>query len=148
MALESRFQTTCCIRAASHDAALAAGSSSVRSVMSFACAAERTTSIPSRMTVAQLAGTDLQAQLAGNDARHVQHVVDELHHRPGIAIDDVEALVQLRVAAPALRAASQDVHPADDRAQGRAHLVRERGQEHILGEIGLVGPFVRFAAAR
>ena len=56
MAFASRFQTTCCIRFASHDARLAAGSSIASSRTALASADGRTTSIAALITSANSHG--------------------------------------------------------------------------------------------
>ena len=53
------------------------------------------------------------------------------------ALDDVDALLEVGVRVAEL--AAQDVHPAGDGAQRRAQLVRQRGQELVLHEAGLLG---------
>lgn len=44
----------------------------------------------------EIAGPDLQAQLARHNARHVQEIVNRLHLRFGVALDHREALLEVR----------------------------------------------------
>ena len=43
------------------------------------------------MTAARSTGCDVEAKLAGDDAAHVEQVVDELRLDAGVALDDLEA---------------------------------------------------------
>ena len=72
----------------------------------------------------------LDLELAGDDARDVEDVLDQLRLQLRVAADDVDGLAD-RVRARD-RAAEQHLHPAEDRVQRRAQLVRERGQELVL----------------
>ncbi len=76
---------------------------------------------------------DVHAQLAGDDPRHVQNVIDELDLRHGVALDDLEPFLKM---ARFRVFVAQDTEPSDDGVQRRAHLVAERGQKHVLSTIG------------
>jgi hypothetical protein len=86
---------------------------------------------------------DLDAQLAGDDARQVEDVLDQLGLRARVALDGLPA-----PSVPS-RACSvrepQHVRPADHRVQRRAQLVRKRRQEFVLGAVGRLGRLARLA---
>ena len=72
-------------------------------------------------------------QLAGDDARDVEQVLDALGERGRVALDRLQRpLAALLVEA----AAAQPPDPAHERVQRCAQLVRERGQELVLGAPG------------
>ena len=84
----------------------------------------------------QVERPDAEADLPGDDPGDVQQVLDELGHRLGVAIDRVQRLLAplgLEVAA------LEPPRPADERVEGRAQLVRERGQELVLRAAGRLG---------
>ena len=73
---------------------------------------------------------DVEPQLAGDDARDVEEVLDEAHLRAGVALDAAErALARLRRSSGAARRICE---PAEDRVERRAQLVRQRGEELVL----------------
>ena len=75
-------------------------------------------------------------QLAGDDARDVEQVLDELGERGRAALDRLQRpLLALLVEAPA----AQPPDPAHERVERRAQLVREGGQELVLGASGRLG---------
>jgi hypothetical protein len=80
-ALVRRFHTTCCKRLASPEMALALASNDADSSMFLAVAAGRTDSNGGINDLHQLDFAHVQAQLAGNDARNIEQIVDELHLR-------------------------------------------------------------------
>ncbi len=71
--------------------------------------------------VAQIDRLHVEANLAGHDAAHVEQVVHDLGLRAHVALDGVERAGELAVVAGLT---AGDVHPADDRIQRRAQLVR------------------------
>ena len=91
-AFESRFQTTCCRRSASpHHAGQARRRCRSSSVMPFALGG-RPHHVERRVDdLRQVDRPDLEPQLAGDDARHVEHVLDELRLRLGVALDGSRA---------------------------------------------------------
>ncbi len=82
---------------------------------------------------AQLDGPDLEPQLAHHDARDVEHVPHDLRLGLRVAVDDVDGARPLTFVE---LARLQEVGPAHDRVERRAQLVRERGQELVLGPVG------------
>ena len=83
---------------------------------------------------ADVDGPELEAQLAGDDARDVQQVVDELGLQLRVAVDHLQrALGGGGVERPAL----QHAHPAEHCRERCAQLVRERGEELVLGAVGV-----------
>ena len=73
--------------------------------------------------------SNLETQLARDDARDVQQILDEPRLERRIALDDVERthLGRLVEATGAEKAS-----PDEDRAERRPQLVRERGEEVVL----------------
>jgi hypothetical protein len=63
----------------------------------------------------------VELELAGDDARDVEQLVDELPLQPRVALDHVERLLALAGADPA---GAQHAGPPEDRRQRRAQLVR------------------------
>ena len=80
-AFESRFHTTCWRRAGSPAIRPVSVSSTVCSRIPFASAAGRTISIAWSDHRAEINGPYLEPQLAGDDPRDVEQVVDELRLR-------------------------------------------------------------------
>ena len=80
---------------------------------------------------------ELDLQLAGRHARHVDEVVHELRLRLGVAIDQFEG-VPSRLLAEVI--VEQHARPAEDHVQRRAELVRQRRQELVLQTVGLAQP--------
>ena len=71
----------------------------------------------------------VDAQLAGDDAGHVEHVFDQLRLRPGVPVDHFEAALRpRRVDLPV----PQHRGPAEDGVERRAQLVRQGGEELVL----------------
>ena len=88
-----------------------------------------------RHCLGDLGRAQAQRQLAADDARDVEDVLDQRGLRPRVALDDGQAAVDLgRRVAPAQR-----LRPAEDRVQRRAQLVRDHGQELVLGAAGQLG---------
>ena len=91
---------------------------------------------PPSTTAVRSRARDVQAQLAGDDAGDVEHVLDELGLRPGVAVDDGHRAgrgVGLQVAL------HQQRGPAHDGVQRRAQLVGQRGQELVLQPVRVLG---------
>ena len=78
---------------------------------------------------------DVQAQHAGDDAGDIEEVVDDLGLSPRIALDRLQRIADGR---RVKRPRSQHAGPSDDRRQRCAQLVRDRGQELVLGPAGLL----------
>ena len=84
----------------------------------------------------QIDRLDVQAQPAGDDARDVEHVLDDLLQRGRVALDDVERrLASCRAAA----SEAQHARVAEHGVERRAEFVRQRRQEFVLQPAGLVG---------
>ena len=92
IALDSRFQTTCCSRLGSPEIGPARGSSSFSSRMPLASAAGRTVSTAASMNATRLDRLHVEPHLAGDDAAHVEQVFDQLRLHAGVALDRLEAL--------------------------------------------------------
>src|SRR5262249_55796103 len=87
----------------------------------------------------------VEPELAGDDARHVEDVLDELPLGLSVPADGVDALRQRRIGAPLL----EEARPADDGVEGRPELVRHRREELVLDAARLLGAVRRlFGDAR
>jgi hypothetical protein len=76
-----------------------------------------------------LNGPELQAELARNNARHIEDILNNAGLRLRVADDNPEPLLQsLRLG----RAPEEDLRPAQDRVQGRPNLVRDDAQKLVL----------------
>ena len=75
----------------------------------------------------------LEPQLAGDDARHVEQVVDQPRLGLGVALDASPG--RARCAPRRRMPRFEQLGPAEDRVERRAQLVRERGQEVVLGAV-------------
>ena len=77
-----------------------------------------------------------QPELAGDDARDVEQVVDQLGLRRHVALDHLESTVgPIGVESPG----AQEPRPAHDRRERRPELVRERRQKLVLHPVGFAG---------
>ena len=77
-----------------------------------------------------------QPELAGDDARDVEQVVDQLGLRRHVALDHLESAVgPIGVESPG----AQEPRPAHDRRERRPELVRERRQKLVLHPVGFPG---------
>jgi hypothetical protein len=85
----------------------------------------------------ELDRADVEAHLAGADARQVEQVVDQLHLHVGVAHDRVHRPLHDRRVREL--AALQHARPAEDGIERRAQLVRQDGQELLLGAVGGLG---------
>src|SRR5438067_753978 len=77
----------------------------------------------------QVDGRQLETQLAGDDARDLEEVLDEASLELRVALDHLER------AGPGFRlepAGAQEARPDEDGAERRPQLVRERGEELVL----------------
>ena len=148
IALVSRFQTTCCSRVG------IAGDRAGARIEDLAQAnplgfGRRPDRVDGRIDHAgQIGPLHVEPHLAGDDAAHVEQVLDELRLGARVALDRVEALLQvLGVARPG----RQQLRPAEDGVERRAQLVRQGGQKLVLQPAGAVrprlGPRARFRAA-
>ena len=83
--------------------------------------------------------------LPGDDARHVEHVVDELGLHLGAALDGVDGLAR----SPLPRGPQlEHARPAEDGGHRRAQLVGERGQELVLPPVRVLERLLREPARR
>src|SRR5215510_9200794 len=74
-----------------------------------------------------------QAQPAGDDARRIEQVFDDLELRLRVAFDNGRGLRdELAVA----RAGTQQARVAEDDVQRRSQLVRDHGQKFVFGAVG------------
>ena len=64
-----------------------------------------------------------------------QQLLDQRQLTPGVALDDLEAAIDLLRRRAARHA--QQLRPAQDRVEGRPELVRDRGQELLLHAAGV-----------
>src|ERR1051326_5245309 len=134
-ALSKRLQTTCIRR--------------VRSPLTWRCdvpsvstssATERSTarvrqgSAPPPPRPPGLARRAHDTELARKYRGDVEKVVEEARERLGVLLDDTQAALDLVRRGPERE---NHVHPAEDGRQGRAQLVRERGEKLVLGEVNL-----------
>ena len=135
MALLSRFQTTCCMRAGSHMIACAP-SMSHSSLIRLASAAGRTES-----TAASRIERTLTAR---NSSRSFPVMIREMSSRSSMSWACSRVLrSMISIARRAGRlvqvTARQQARPAEDRVERRAQLVRQRGQELVLRAVGGLG---------
>src|SRR5688572_28763337 len=89
-------------------------------------------------------GCGFQLELAGNDSRYVQEIINQLKLDVRVALDNGE-----RVAEPVSIEGSvvQDARPAEDRIQRRPQFVRQRGEKQVLGFVRALSLRSRFALA-
>ena len=138
MAFFSRFQNTCCRRAASAWTTYgASGPMSTPKCRLRASMSGRQTSTARWMIVAQRHGLLVQFDLAPRDAGHVQQVVDQPGFQFHVAADHLQRLAGARRPA---RGSSWSIDDGrQHRRQRRAQLVAEHRQEVVLGLAGLLG---------
>ncbi len=86
----------------------------------------------------------VEPNLAGHDAAEVEQVVDQPHLRARIAVDHLEAALEL-FRRRGVGLALQDLRPAEDRAERRAQLVRQRREELVLDASGALRLHARVA---
>ncbi len=89
---------------------------------------------------AQLDRLEVEPELAGDDARDVEQVVDQL--RLERALRSIVSSARAPAAAIEL-AGAQHLHPAEDGVERGPQLVGEGGQELVLGAVGLLGLLAR-----
>jgi hypothetical protein len=77
----------------------------------------------------------IDAQLARDDARDVEDILDDLHLSLRIAVDDLDRLADARLELTL----TQDGRPSDDGVQRRAQLVRHGREELVLDAVRLLG---------
>ena len=101
--------------------------------MPLASAAGCIESIAASDDLAEIDGLDVEPHLAGDRARHVEQIVDQLRLRLRVALDGLD-----RAALLILADLSGDEHarPAVDRGQRRAQLVRHGHEELVLHPVG------------
>ena len=134
-AFESRFQTHLLQAVASPRRRSAADRRDVERDRRFASAAGRTASTAASTTRARSTGASVELQLAGDDARDVEDVLDELRLRCALRSMVSSARWRTSRRRAGRRAASR---PSRGWRQRRAQLVRERGQELVLGAVGVL----------
>ena len=83
----------------------------------------------------QIDGPDVQAELARDDAGHVEQVFDQLSQEAGVTLDHLRAPAG---AGGIERPGSEKAHPSQDGVERRAELVRKRREEFVLGAVGRV----------
>ena len=140
MAFDSRFHTTCCRRVASPAKCVGqrADAAIERDRLRVRRGADRVDgAVDDRL---QIDRRQLDAQLAGDDARHVEDVFDQLRLRARVAFDGVQRLLFLL---GRQRARPQHARPADHRVERRAQLVRQRREELVLRPVGRLGGLAR-----
>ena len=144
IAFDSRFQITCCRREGSPRNP--AGSVADRHLERGFPWRRRSAGPPRppRAPRAEIDRLGLETQLAGDDARDVEDVLDQHRLRLGVALDRLERLARL-LGREVARA--QHAGPSDHRRQRRAQLVRQRGQELVLGAVGGLGLLARLPLA-
>ena len=135
-AFDSRFHTTCCRRSGSPETGPTRGSTIVCRRMPFASAAGCTVATALWTMSGSSTGLHVETDLARDDPGDVEHVLDDLGQRGGIALERLEPALGLLA----------DEHPTaqqpgvpDDRVQRRAELVRQHREELVLQPIGLAG---------
>ena len=84
----------------------------------------------------QVGALHVESNFAGDDAAHVQQVVDELRLRAGVALDGVDALAEV-LGRELVQA--QELRPAEDGIERGAQLVRQRGEKLVLHDAGVLG---------
>ena len=95
-----------------------------------ASAAGRTVSSAASTTGAEVDRRGSEPELAGDDARDVEQVLDELGLRPRVALDGLERA--RRSARGVELAAAEQLRPAEHGVERRAQLVRDGRQELVL----------------
>ena len=94
--------------------------------------------------VAEIDRREVEAQLARDDPRHVEDVLDELDLDGGVALDDLEPT---RVRRARDLGTPQHPRPAEDGVQRRPELVRDDRQELVLRTVRFLGLLARLALA-
>jgi hypothetical protein len=90
-------------------------------------------------------GRVVDADLARDDARDVEDVLDELSLRLRVPVDDLEPLGE----PPGVGLASaEQPRPAEDGLEGRSELVRDRGQELVFQAVQPLGVAARLLLPR
>ena len=131
-ALDNRFQTTCCSQSGSPDDRTDAPDRrwSGAARLSHRRRAERRHGVVHDQR--QFHRLHVEPDLAGDDARHFEHVLDDARERRRVALERLQAALGLLAREDA---AAQQPCVADDGVQGRAQLVREDGEEFVLHPI-------------
>src|SRR6266542_819049 len=86
--------------------------------------------------VAQAHRREVQPQLAADDPRDVEDVLDQLRLRHGVVADDAQRALRRRGIRLARR---EQVRPAEDRVQRRPQLVRQGREELVLHPVDGLG---------
>ena len=105
-------------------------------VIRLASAATDTPATTASSSAGIATGAKIDHQLAADDPRDVEDVLDQLRLQPRVPADHFDRLLR---ACGGEGAALQHRHPAQDRVQRRPQLVRERGQELVLEPAGFLG---------
>ena len=134
-AFDSRFQITCCSRSGSPTVGIdAALEVAARCATPRVSAAGRIESIAVLQSAIEVERPVIEPQLAADDARDFEEVLDQpgLHLR--VALDLLERAIDRR---RRHRVGAQQLGPAEDGVERRAQLVRQRGQELVLQPVRL-----------
>ena len=82
----------------------------------------------------------VQAELAGDDPRHIEHVLDDLRQHLGVALENLQGT---RLPGGIREdAAAQHACVAENRVQGRPQFMGQGAEELVLEPVGFVGLFV------
>jgi len=90
-------------------------------------------------------GLEFETEIASDDSRYVEQIVDESRLRTCVALDRLDRAGGVRAfdfAVPDHR------RPTENRRQGRAQLMRERREKLILETIGFFSVFACILLAR
>ena len=136
MALVSRFHTTCCRRRASPRTVTRSCSIVVPTSSPFARSVGRTESMAASMIAARSTGDMSKRQLAADDARHVEQVVDQPRLQRRVSLDGLERAIAGARARE--HAALEHARPPEDGREGRAQLVRDDPEEVVLHPVAVL----------
>ena len=135
-ALDSRFQTTCCSRSGSPETGPTRGSRIVCRRTPLASAAGCTVATALSTIQRQIHRLHVEPDLARDDARDVEHVLDDLRQRVALRSSVSRPRSAL---SPVSSAAAQQPGVAEDRVERRAQLVRQHREELVLQPVGVAG---------
>jgi len=139
-AFDSRLDTSCCSRPASPITMVAGSSGAKRRSTCFAVAPGRAASSVASNRVGEVHHAALDGELAADDARGVEQIVDQPRLVVDVALDRLGGALDERFVERVRR--RHQVAPAAQRVERRAQLVRDDGEELVLR------PLARSASAR
>ena len=84
----------------------------------------------------EFGGGDFKEELSRDDARDVEHIINQLRLRADVAVDDRDAFLDVFGGAVFV---AHDGNPAQDGVERRAHFVRQGGEEDVFGAVGGFG---------